>query len=67
MGCWVKACNVANPPKDCFDASANSVLCQHGDDECQADAIEVSRVPFLPHCFACFSACRLSQVVWACI
>ena len=40
MDCWVKACNVKDPPADCFDKSLSPVLCQHGDGECEADAIE---------------------------
>jgi len=40
MFCWVKECNVANPPADCFNSTLSPILCQHGDQECQEDTIE---------------------------
>lgn len=40
MFCWVKQCNVASPAPECFNASISPILCQHGPNECQQDAIE---------------------------
>lgn len=40
MFCWVRQCNVPNPPPQCFDSSRANILCQHGDDECKQDTIE---------------------------
>jgi len=43
--CWVRECNVAAPPADCF---AGNVLCQHGPDECTADLIEACAISHYP-------------------
>lgn len=40
MFCWVKECNVDNPPSDCFNATMSPILCQHGSSECQEDTVE---------------------------
>lgn len=37
MFCWAKECGGAAPAKDCFTGTK---LCQHGEDECAADALE---------------------------
>lgn len=38
--CWAKLCGVSDPPAGCFDGKSNPVLCQHGQQECQADRVE---------------------------
>ena len=35
--CWVKQCGGDNPPAECF---LGEPVCQHGPDECKANAIE---------------------------
>mmetsp|Transcript_40046 Transcript_40046/g.58909 ORF Transcript_40046/g.58909 Transcript_40046/m.58909 type:complete len:189 (-) Transcript_40046:250-816(-) len=37
MYCWIKECNVENPPSDCF---RGDIWCQHGDEECAVDRTE---------------------------
>lgn len=45
MYCWVKQCNVANPPSDCF---SGFTWCQHGDDECAANRLEACVINYFP-------------------
>lgn len=40
MFCWVKECNVASPPANCFNSTLSPILCQHGGQECQEDTVE---------------------------
>lgn len=45
MFCWAKVCGGAAPAKDCFTGTK---LCQHGADECAADALEACVMSLYP-------------------
>lgn len=66
--CWAELCgNTSNPPPGCF---SGTVLCQHGKDECDADAYETCARSLYPKaqyaefltCFEGVNQARLNMV-----
>lgn len=59
--CWIKECNVAEPPEECF---SGNIWCQHGDDECYHDRLEgcvIKNYPS-PALYSVFMSCYEANV-----